>query len=81
MGSSSVRIRLEKQGYESFEQTITGADPISINLMASGAPVVVDAAAAPAPKPVHHRKRAPAKSDNADEDNSPPPSDLAPDPD
>jgi serine/threonine protein kinase len=87
VGSGSMRIRLEKPGYESFEQNITGSDPISISLTQTGAVPVVDAAAAPAPKPHHHHRAAPAapssspKPDNADEDDSPPPSDLAPDPD
>ncbi|MES1210248.1 MAG: serine/threonine-protein kinase, partial [Pseudomonadota bacterium] len=63
VGSSSMRIRLEKAGYESFEQTVTGGDPISISLTATGAPPAaaadagVGVGANPAPKPRHHRPR------------------------
>jgi serine/threonine protein kinase len=90
VGASSMRIRLEKAGYESFEQTITGSDPISISLTpAGGVPAAVDAAApaAAAPKPRHHHRASSssasqeAKPDNSPDDDSPVPSDLAPDPD
>jgi serine/threonine protein kinase len=93
VGTSSMRIRLEKAGFDPFEQTITGSDPISISLAPTGG---VPAAAAdagvapPAPKPRHHHHAAPSSSsssssetkpDKGDDDDSPPPSDLAPDPD
>jgi hypothetical protein len=91
IGTGSMRIRLEKPGYESFEQIVATGDPISISLTPTGATpaaaVDAGAAAAPAPKP-HHRHRAASSSgssstkpDNAGDDDSPPPSDLAPDPD
>ncbi len=75
VGSSSMRIRLEKPGYENFEQTITGNDPISISLSPTGVPAVdaSAAAAAPAPKPVHrHRRPAPSKSGTEDEEDTSP---------
>jgi serine/threonine protein kinase len=56
VGTSSMRIRLEKPGYQSFEQTITGSDPISIFLTSTDAPPATpDAGAAPAAKPHRHR--------------------------
>src|SRR6185312_1555631 len=70
VGTSSMRIRLEKPGYESFEQTVSGSDPISISL-SSSTPGPADAgpAAAPAPKPVHHRRRPsqPVKEESDDD--------------
>jgi len=77
VGTSSVRIRLEKAGYESFEQTITTSDPLSISLNPSSG-TIVDAGAPAPPKPVrHHHRSSPAK--NADTDQAPTPSE-APDP-
>ncbi|HXJ23362.1 MAG TPA: serine/threonine-protein kinase [Polyangia bacterium] len=92
VGTGSMRIRLEKPGYESFEQIVASGDPISISLTPSGgAPAAAadaGAAAAPAPKPHHRHHAAPSsgssaspKPDNGGDDDSPPPSDLAPDPD
>ncbi len=77
-GQSSVRIRLEKPGYENFEQTITGSDPISISLMPTSGPVVDAAApaAAPAAKPVHHHHRPPAAK-TSDTDETPEPAEPA----
>ncbi len=82
VGSSSMRIRLEKPGYESFEQTITGGDPISISLTATGGPAgpAADAGAGPganAPKPRHHRPRhtAPAGDEAQPEPADDPPAD------
>ncbi len=88
VGASAMRIRLEKAGYDSFEQTITGSDPISISLAPTGGVAPVPDAGAPpaAPKPHHHHHSSSSSSpspkpDNATDDDSPPPSDLAPDPD
>ncbi len=80
VGTSSMRIRLEKPGYETFEQTITGSDPISISLAPSDAPAAApDAgAAAPAKAHRHHAHKAatpssddePAAAPEPSEDNS-----------
>jgi serine/threonine protein kinase len=71
IGTSSMRIRLEKPGFEDFEQNITTSDPISISLTPT-TPAVVDAGAAPAApaaaKPVHHHHRAPAAKDDTGSD-------------
>ncbi len=81
VGTSSMRIRLEKQGYDSFEQTITGSDPISIALSPVGGPVptAVDAGATPTARPKrHHRsapKTAPSDTPESDTDTDSPPSD------
>ena len=73
-GVSSFRIRLEKPGYEKYEQIIANDEPISISLTAIGAPpapaAAVDAgggppgaaAASPAPAPAAAPASKPAVS-------------------
>ena len=80
VGTSSMRIRLEKPGYESFEQTVSGSDPISISL-SSSTPGPADAgpAAAPAPKPVHHRRRPSQPVKEESDDDTQPAADAPPD--
>jgi serine/threonine protein kinase len=73
VGTSSVRIRLEKPGYDNFEQTITGSDPISISLSpVGGQPTAVpDAGTSAAPRPHHHHR--PAAKPTSDEAPEPEP--------
>jgi hypothetical protein len=75
-GVSSLKLQIEKPGYEPYEQTIVNDDPISISLTptdgvkpAAAAPDAGAAAApaAPASKPHHHHHAAPKSADKPDE--------------
>ena len=76
-GVSSVKLQIEKPGYEPYEQTIVNDDPVSISLTpidgvkpAAAAP---DAGAAPGTAPVpaaskpHHHHRSAPKPDKVDD--------------
>jgi serine/threonine protein kinase len=62
---SSIHVRLEKPGYESYEQIIANDAPISVSLAPTAAPAAADAAAAPEARSaphVHHHPRTPPAS-------------------
>src|SRR5205085_11691784 len=82
-GVSSIKLQIEKPGFEPYEQTIVNDDPFSISLTPTdgampgpaasdaGASALVPAASA---KPHHHHRSSP-KSDKADDTTDAPASD------
>jgi serine/threonine protein kinase len=78
-GVSSVHLKIEKPGYEPYDQIIVNDDPVSISLTPIDGPKpapAADAGAAPEPaaaapspaagKPHHHHKPSPKADDSAD---------------